>query len=167
MNLVKIISTSIKNGRRIVKFFRMGLKDVQTSVEVSPYGIDSNPIKDIIGVYTQTTSKGDTYIIGYINKNQQAGVGELRTYATDTTGTEKFYTWIKSDGTYEIGGNSDNAVRYSPLNSGLQSYKASVDNHLTLIETAINALAPGTFPVLPVNLTLDISASKINEIKTL
>ncbi len=72
MDLVKIISTEIDNlKRRVVKFFRMGKSDVRTSLEANAYGIDSNPIKDMIAIYSDTSLNGKTVILGYINTKRK------------------------------------------------------------------------------------------------
>lgn len=142
----------------------MGLHDVQTSYESAPYGIDSNPIKDMIAVYSETGVKGDTVIVGYINKNQLAAPGEFRTFATDANGVQKFYTWMKANGTMEIGGSADNAIRYSPLNTELNAFAGDIQAELLKIQTAITSIG-GAYVNAPVS--IDISAAKINEIKTL
>jgi hypothetical protein len=50
----------------------MGKSDVRECIEVSPYGIDSNPIKDMIALYGPTGENGKDVIIGYLNKNRTA-----------------------------------------------------------------------------------------------
>lgn len=130
MNLVKIISTEIKNLKRVIKYLRFGKNDIQTSFEISPYGLDSNPIKDMIAIYSPTTDKGETAIIGYINKNQKANAGEFRTFATDDSGVEKFYTWLKKDGTMEIGGSSNFAVKFNELKTEFNKLKTDHNNFL-------------------------------------
>jgi hypothetical protein len=66
MNLIKIYSSTVDNlQRRVVKFLRFGKDDVRTSFQTGPYGIDHNPIKDMLAVYGETTKNGDTVIIGY------------------------------------------------------------------------------------------------------
>ena len=57
MYLVKIITSSVDDlARRLVKFYRLGLRDVQTSLTVAPYGDDSVPVKDMIAVYSETST---------------------------------------------------------------------------------------------------------------
>ncbi len=161
-----ILSTAIDSmKRRIIKILRFGKSDVQTATEVGPYGIDSNPIKDMVAIYAESSVKGDTVIIGYITKNKLADVGELRTYSTDSNGVEKFYTWLKNDGSLELGGNIHNLVRYSTLNASLQSEVSLINAELAKVAVAINAIAPGSY--VPTPITLNIESSKINEIKTL
>lgn len=164
INLVKVISSAFDSvKRRIVKGYAMGTSDVRTAFEASPYGIDSNPIANMRAIYAETAVKGQPVIIGYVNKNQLADVGENRIYATDKDGNLKFYIWQKADGTVEIGGTADNAVRYTPLNTGLQDFITLLQAELVKIAAGITGVggsyAPGT-------MSIDISASKIDEIKT-
>ena len=65
INLVKVISTEIINSRLLVKILRYGKSDVQTPKQVSSYGVDSNPVKDMIAVYAKCGSDNNNIIIGY------------------------------------------------------------------------------------------------------
>lgn len=165
MNLTTVISTEIDNlTRRLVKVLRIGRSDVRTPFEAVPYGIDSNPIKDMVAVYSETAEKGKDVIVGYLNKNQLADVGESRMYATDANGNLKLYVWLKADGTMELGGTADNAVRYQKLSDATTAYQNKVITELGKISAAI-ALLGGSYTVGDVS--FDISQAKINEIKTL
>ena len=162
MNTAKVNDSKFdKLKRRIVKFLRFGKSDVLEAVEVSPYGTDSVPVKNVIAVCSET-STGKPVVIGYLNVERKADVGEHRIYSTDSNGGEKFYVWLKNDGTCEIGSNADNAVRYSKLNDELTAFKNLLQAELTLIQTGI-ASAGGSYS--PSTLQLDISPAKINEIK--
>ena len=176
--LVKTISTSIDNlSRRLVKYCRYGKADIQTSIEVGPYGVDSNPIKDMVAVYAPTAEQGKTVIIGYLNKNKVAAIGEYRNFSTDADGNMVFYTWLKNDGTMEIGGNSDNMVRYSKLKDAFNQLRDDHNELVTKWDAFVSAYLPGG----PVNVgtpptlagsnvgqsTADISGAKIEELKTL
>jgi hypothetical protein len=164
--LVKILSSELDGlSRRIVKFLGLGRGDVQTSYEANPYGVDANPIKDMVAVYMPTSDKGKTVIVGYINKSQIAEPGEYRTFSTDTNGVVQFYIHQKNNGTCEIGGSVDNLVRYTPLNTALSSQNTAINAEFAKIATAINSLAPGAYVVAPVS--VNISGAKIDEIKTL
>lgn len=179
MNFVKTISTEIDSlSRRVVKVLRYGTKDVQTAIESAPFGIDANPYKDLIAVYGKTDSKGKKIILGYLNKNQIADVGEIRLYSTDSSGVEKFYTFLKNDGTMEIGGNSDNMVRFSELENAFNELKSDFNTLVTTFNGHIHTttatvgatptpgvIAPTTTP--GTSSTADISPAKIDEIKTL
>jgi hypothetical protein len=164
MNLVKVYSTSVDSvKRRIVKFLRFGKSDVQTSMQAAPYGIDHNPIKDMIAIYGETAKNGDTVIVGYINKNAKAAEGELRLFSTDANGNEQTFIWLTSTGVLQLGGNADNVVKYTPLNSGLAAFQAQIQAQLVLIATGI-ASAGGTYT--PGTLNINISSSKVTNLKT-
>lgn len=162
MYLVKIISSSVDDlARRLVKFYRLGLRDVQTSLTVAPYGDDSVPVKDMIAVYSETSTKGNTVIIGYINKNQLAAVGERRLFSTDENGEQKAYVWLKNSGNLELNGKDYHAVRYEKLNSALQGQVDLINAQLDAIATGI-ASAGGSYT--PVHISLDISASECGNV---
>jgi len=165
MNITKVISTSFDIvKRRITKVLKHGKDNVVTGLECAPYGIDSNPIADMRAIYSITEDTGRKVIIGYININQLAGVGETRIYSTDSNGVLKSFIWLKNDGTYQFGGTADNAVRYAPLNTGLQQLVTALQSELALIAAGI---ATGGGSYTPGTLNLNITGSKINEIKTL
>lgn len=157
----KFASATIEKGRRILKVMQFGAK---TADEAAPFGDDSNPIKGMIAIYADTSEIGDPVILGYINENQLAGPGEKRLYSMKPDGSLGFYAWFKNDGTLILGGTTHNLVRYTPLNTGLQSQKNSINSELVKIQTAIASLG-GVYAHVPV--AIDISNSKINEIKSL
>ena len=177
MNTVKVISTAIKEGRRLIKFLRYGKSDVKENYEASPYGLDSNPVEDTVALYTTTSTNGQSAVIGYVGLNKHADVGEFRTFSTDADGAEVFYTWLKNDGTYEIGGDVDNAVRYSKLEDAFNELKddfnALVQDYNTHIHvtTATVGLAPvGTISPTTSQGTpsvADITPAKVDEVKIL
>lgn len=159
-----MISTFVQETKRKVKVYLTGLINVQSAHQVSPYGVDSNPIADMKAIYGQTEVNGRPVIIGYINKNVLADEGEIRLFSTDSAGALKMYVWLTNDGLLELGGDSHNLVRYTPLNSGLQDLKTAINAELTKIQTAISGLG-GAYSKSDVS--VDISSSKIEEIKTL
>lgn len=159
----KVNSTSLTNAKnRLIKFIGFGKYDVQNQTECMPYGLDSNPIKDMAAIYSATANGAQSVVIGYINKNQKAGVGEFRTFCTDENGEEKFYTWMKTDGTIEIGGTTDNAVLYSKLETAFNQLKAEFDAHFH------QTSAPGANTSPPtIASTADITPAKNDKIKTI
>jgi len=158
INFVKVISSEFNTAKnRVVKFFRYGKSDVQTAFEVGPFGFDSSVPKDYIAVYAATGSNGETVIIGYLNKNQLANVGESRMYSTDAAGALKFYLLMKADGTAELGGNTKHLTRFEELEAGFNQLKTEFNAHVHG--------GAGTPPTIPS--TASIAAAKINEIKTL
>lgn len=177
INLVKILSTDFDSvKRRVVKFLRFGLIDVQTADEYGPHGIDSNPVKDMIAVYAETSQKGDTVIIGYLKRDQIAQVGETRLFSTDQNGVLKTYLWLKNDGTILLGGDQNNLTRFQQLEEGFNKLK---EDHNKLVQAfnshmhATAAIGPPSVPtavpdVIPATpSTADISGAKIDEIKTI
>jgi len=169
INTVKIISSTIESGRRILKFLRMGNKDVQTSKESMPFGIDSNPVQDMVAIYAKSGIKGKNYIIGYINKNQIAGIGESRIYSTNQNGEEQIAIYLTNTGDIEIGGNSDFLARFSELKKGFDEFKQNYNDFLTKYNTHTHpvsgsATGPTSGPSLPS--TASIDAAKIDNIKT-
>jgi len=162
--LVKILSTSVSAGARIAKFLGLGNADVQTAAVAAPYGIDSNPVKDMVAIYSSTIQQGEPVIIGYINRNAIAEVGGLRMYSTNANGAEQVYIYLRASGKIELAGNTDNVVRYLALNNGIQQMGADINTNLAAIATAINAIVPGSYTPVPV--VPNISAAKVNEVQT-
>lgn len=175
LNIVKIISDSVENGRRFLKFLRLGKSDVQTSYEAMPAGVDSAPIPNMKALYAKTESNGKTVIIGYINADQIAKTGETRIFATDEEGELQQYIHLKNDGTAEFGGNSDNLVRFKPLEEGYNDTKAALDAIINILSGspipepgngAPSALQTSLAAALAGKNTGSISDSKIDEFKT-
>lgn len=173
MKLVKILSTRLTGGVRFIKFLRMGKKDVQDCKESMPFGVDSVPIKDMIAVYANTSENGNPVIIGYLNKNQIADIGDYRTYSTDENGVVQTYIHLKNDGIMEIGGTGDNMIRFTNTKAVTDEFKSD----LNTLKTAISGWVPvandggaalkaalATWFATPIAQSID--ASKIDEIKT-
>jgi hypothetical protein len=169
MNLTKVISSSTDSYlRRVIKFLRLGKSDVQTSVQAGPYGVDAVPVQDMIAVFAPTGEKGKTVILGYLNKNSLAGIGEHRIFSTDENGEQQTYIWLKNDGSIEVGGNADNAVRYSALETAFQELQDAFNQHVQNYNLHIHTLgaSPTTGPSIGSGFsTGDITAAKIDEIK--
>ena len=172
MNFVKIISTRIVDSVRLIKFLRKGKDDTRECKVSAPYGIDSVPVEDMIAVYSPTQQNGRNVIIGYLNKNAIADVGELRFYSTDADGVEQNYIHLKNDGDIEIGGSTDNMVRYSDLEAAFNRLKSDhndlVSKFLAHVHpgVTVGAGSTGVTPTLVSPSPADISGAKIEEIKT-
>lgn len=173
ISLVKVISSEIDGLKnRVVKFLRLGKYDFQTSAETGPYGIDSSPIKNMRAVYAETGSKGETVIVGYINKNQLAGTGEVRLYSTDENGTQKIYVWLKKNGQLELGGNTKHMTRFEELETGFNKLRDDFNDLVSKFNLHMHPTAGSGPPSVqsgdPAELsTADISNAKIEEILTL
>lgn len=164
LTLTKIISAEYDNIKRlVVKFLRYGRGDVQTSLDIGPYGSDSNPIKDMIAVYAPTSQVGETVIVGYLNKNRLAEIGEHRSFSTDAQGNLKTFIWLKNDGTIQLGGTADNVVRFIALDNELQNLAGFINQELQKIATGITG-AGGSYT--PANCSIDISSAKVDQLKT-
>lgn len=122
-----VISTIVEAGFRLVKSLVNGKDDRKTHYEAMPFGTDSVPIKNLRAVVVQTTTKEERVVLGYINKDQQAAAGEHRIYSMDSGGLVATYLWLKADGTIEIGGNADTAVKFSELKTAFDQLKADHD----------------------------------------
>lgn len=173
MQLTRVISTQLDNlNRRLIKVLRFGRSDVQTPFQALPHGIDSNPVKDWLAVYSETTEKGKPVIIGYINPDQLAEVGGTRIYSTDSDGAVQFAIYLRADGTCEVGGDTDNMVRYSELETAFNTLR---DDFNTFVNTTYNLHqhptagvgAPSPPTVTGQQSNADISGAKIDEVKTL
>lgn len=173
INLVKVISTQISNSKLLVKILRYGKSDIQTPKQVSPYGIDSNPVKDMIAVYAKCGSDNNNVIIGYINKNSIAKVGELRLFSTDKDGVEKFYYYLKDDGTTEIGGNSNFAVKFNELKTEYNTMQQTLNQLIVKFNAHTHAGVTPGMGVTGVTATTqnadnsDIDNAKNDKIKTI
>ena len=165
MIIVRTISTVIKNTFRIIKT-KFADNLVNNSEQIGPFGFDSNPPENSIAIISETMSNGKNVVIGYINKNalDSLNVGDSMIFSTDNSGSKKSKIILRNDGTVELIGNSDNAIRYIPLDLALQNEVALINAELTKIAAVLNSLIPGSYSPTPIQ--IDISASKIEEIKT-
>ena len=156
----KIISAFFEKGTRVLKVNQYGVK---TADECSSFGDDSNPIKNMIAIFAETEVNGNAVIIGYINENQLAQIGEKRLYSLKETGELSTYIWLKNDGNILLGGDSDNVVRYSPLAQAVSGMDLSINAELVKIQQAIATLG-GTYA--RTNISTDLTNAKVNELKT-
>ena len=161
ISIVKTLESFVKDSVLIVKGYRLGKSDVRTGHNANPSGIDSNPIKDMKAVYLQSEITGRPVIVGYINPSL-AEVGELRLFSTDADGEVQNYVWLKNDGKIQFGGSGDNLISYADLNAAIQ--EAVVDINAELVKIAAG-IATGGGSYTPEPLSVDLSASKINELE--
>lgn len=154
-----ITITRVKQAAtEFIKVLRFGKDDIQTAEPILPFGIDSKPVKDLLGVHADTMDEEASVVLGYILHSETTSEGETRIYATDTDGTEVFDIYLKNDGTCEFGGNVDFFIRYNALNTALQTFVTDLNTKLSAAFTALGGTWPGT--------SLDISDSKIDNIKS-
>ena len=160
ITLSKVRDFIIENGKRILKVQEYGAKTAKVAAN---YGDDSQPLKNMTAIYSPTAVNSEPVIIGYINTNQVAQEGEKRIFSQSLNGSISFAIHLKTDGTCEIGGDVDNAVRFNALATSLAASDGLLNTELGKIATAIGSLG-GVYTVATV--ATDISSSKINEIKT-
>ena len=177
-SLVKTLSTSLdKLKRLVVKFQRYGLNDIQTSNCAQPFGLDGNPVKDMVAVYSQTDEIGKTVIIGYFNPDSLAEIGGNRLYSTDDKGKLKGLIYMRSSGVAEINGDTDNMVRFSKLEAGFNELKSDINSLITAYNGHIHITTatvgptptPGVITPTPSSGTpsvASIAAAKIDNVKT-
>lgn len=176
MIATKVISSRLTGSKRLIKFLGVGRNDVQEKPESMPYGIDSSPIKGMVAIMASTGEIGKDVIIGYINANQIADVGETRLFSTDADGVLKIAIHLKNDGTIEIGGDANNLVRFTELKSGFDQLKSDVNSLITAYNSHIH-ITTATVGATPVPgilsptistgtpTTASIDSSKIDELK--
>jgi hypothetical protein len=175
MNIFRLISTAIDNGRRIIKTSGYGRNttDTRTSSECSPAGMDSCPVSPAYAIYAQTDKDASPVILGYLPTSQVASAGEVRIFSVDTTGAMLFEMYLKSDGTLRMNGDADNLVRYSALEAAFNELKndfnALVATFNTHTHPYVNVASPAvTSPTTSSGNTsaADITPAKITEITT-
>jgi len=158
------------NDNRIVKVFRY-IKarfsgDTHEPVQIGPFGDDSCPPKGIKGVKAPTSTDAIHVVLGYFNRNNKASAGEKRLFSVKEDGTEGFYTYFKNDGSFELGGTADYAVRYNELKKGFDQlvtdFNALVTKYNAHVHTSNGAVTTNTGTTS----SADISNSKISQITT-
>ena len=162
MELSEVDASEVKDDIRIVKVLVMGKDDLRTPASIGPYGDDSHPIEEVIALYGSTGEKGDDVIIGYINKNQIAKLGERRLFSTDSKGNVKAFVYLKNDGKLALNGDEHNATRHSPLDSSLSSLVNSINAELTKVAAGLAGVG-GVY--VPTPLSIDISNAKSDDVQ--
>ena len=159
----KLKQATLINLKRILKVAQY---DVKTASESMPFGEDSSPIKDMIAIFAETSNNSESVIIGYINKNQIAGPGEKRMFSLKEDGTLSTYIWLKADGTMEIGGNNDFAVKYSGLESAFNQLRTDLNNHIINYNTHVHPSIGAPTIAVSTPSAADITTSKNTNLKT-
>ena len=155
----KVKESDIEDQKRILKVDEFGVK---TTFESAPFGLDPNPLKDMIGIYGKTSNNSESVILGYINKNQISGIGENRIYSLMQNGSLSAYIHLRSDETIEINGDTNYLVKYNELKIELDSLITKLNTEFIKIQTAITALS-GAYASVP--LTMDTNSFKNDKIK--
>jgi len=153
MFITQVISNIVDKGFRKIKILVTGISDVRTAQQVTPFGIDSAPIKGMKALYAPTNKNGKNIIIGYYNKSLLADDGETRIYSVNDDGSLSTFIWLKKDGAIHIGSSDNHMTQYEGLASAFNTLKADLNQ-----ARAALSLPPSV---------ADITSAKINEIKTI
>ena len=176
INLVRYLSAALENGRRRIKSIVRGTSDADTAFEAMPFGDDAVPPENFRAVQVETSKKGRTVIIGYINKNQLEDLlaGEKRIYSLRDDGeTISQFIYLQQDGTMQIGGEGDFMVRYNELESAFEQLKSDFNDLVQAYNTHQHlGVTPGSGSTPPTTSTgtpsnADITPAKIDQIKTI
>jgi hypothetical protein len=155
---IRIITTEIYEGM------------TKESRQICPPGIDANPILEDQGVLIIIDKvPGKSAQVG-VYPDSQAEQGEVRIYSRAANGDLKALMWFKADGTIEINGSEDNAVRYSQLETAFNTFKTDFNNFIsTVFNLHMHPTAGTGPPSLPTltgtSTTADIAPAKVDEVK--
>lgn len=159
---VSKISNTFKEGAyRILKVLQFGVK---TADECSPFGYDGNPPEDMDAIFAETSANGEPIIIGYIQSQRLANVGESRLYALKQNGDLSTYIWLRENNTIEFGGNDENLVKYSKLKKELNLLEKNLNIELNKISAAI-ATAGGVYMATNIQINIEDSKTELIKIK--
>lgn len=172
LETIKVNGTSFtKKLVRMVKFARMAF--VEETIEVGPFGIDGNPLKNTVAIYAETSKRSQPVVIGYINRDQKAAPGELRIFSKNANGEEQTYIWLKANGTIEIDGNANFAVKFNELKTVVQeiqndigSLKAAFNSWVVVPNDGGGALKASSATWAGTPITANIDTAKNANIKT-
>ena len=157
----KLKSSSIEQGKRILKVFQFGAK---TAKESSPFGFDSSAPENWTAIFGETSNKGESVIIGYINKNQLAEVGSSRMYALGSSGEVVGYVHSRASGVLELNGSAYSGVRFQNLKIATDQADSLINAEFAKIAVSIAALG-GSYIVAPVSTNLTSTESQTVKLK--
>lgn len=164
LQVSRYISQRIQDGRRRIKLLIRGARDTQEVYESAPFGSDANIPEGYRALYMTTGQKGKAVMIGVINVNQLESLapGEKSLYSTNEDGSQiQAFITMRNNGQLEVNGVGDKAVRFSELDSELQSFKTSIQQELTKIQTGLAGVGGVYTPGI---LTIDISAAEVDQV---
>ncbi len=128
----------------------------------------------MIAVYSPTGEKGKTVIVGYLNKNQLAAVGEFRAYSTNAQGALQTYVWLKADGDILLGGDAFHLTKFEQMETAYNALKADLNNlviafnaHTHAYTAPSGAAVTGTATPSGVASSASMATAKTDKVKTL
>lgn len=168
-----VISTLLDAGIRTVKSLVYGSNGRNTQLEAMPFGTDAVPIENYRAIVVQSQTREKRFVLGYVNKSQEASPGDHRIYSLTSEGLLATSIWLKSDGTIEVGGDTDFMVRYSVLEAAFNELRSDFNSLVSTYNSHTHAgVSPGGGTTAPTtssgsSSSADISGAKIDEIKTI
>jgi hypothetical protein len=135
--LLRITQTTRNNLKQLVVKM-IGAKATYTAEQYAPHGVDSRPPNGMTAIYMKTTADGDECVIGYLTRDGLAAVGENRLFSTDENGALKSWCWLKNDGTIELNGNENFAVKFNELKAEFNKLKASYNNLVSIFNSHVH-----------------------------
>lgn len=157
----KVKGSVIENGKRIVKVLQFGAK---TAKESYPFGFDSSAPDDLTAVYAETSNAGDAVVIGYINRNQVAALGESRVYAVDAAGEVVSFVFCRNSGVLELNGSDYSGVRFQELKTATDNANTLLNAELVKVQAALVSLG-GAYARLDVSTNLTATESPTVKLK--
>jgi len=142
---------------------------LNTTIQAFLYGSpgdDSPPLPEDRVLIIKIDGSGKYAIAGTLVLSQGAEPGERKLYSRDNEGNLKSLIYLKNDGTMELNGNTDFAVRFTILESGFNQLKDDFNAtllHVHPVTTAPGSTGPPTPLITPS--TANIAGAKIEEIK--
>jgi phage gp45-like len=144
-----------ENDRVMLQVQVSNKDDIQTIEYVSLPGQDENPVDGSRIIIFEISPSYRVAIAVDEGVTPEMDEGEKRIYALSGSSVVSMIKLLKT-GIIEINGNGDFAVRWTALNTALQTFVTSLNAALATKEDG--AGSPGA-------LTLDLSSAKIEEIK--
>jgi len=137
MNLGHTISQKIISNFRKIKLIYGG--GVSENYQATPSGFDSIPLKNSNPV--QITGKRNV-VVGYIQKAVDDLIaGESIMFSKDkATGTIEATLIARGDGTLEINGDDDYAVRYTKLETAYNELQLQFNAHVTTFNAHVHPI---------------------------
>lgn len=161
ISLSKIKSSTIESGKRILKVIGIG-GSAYTAKESYPFGFDSVPPEGYTALYSDTSNRDESVIIGYINKSQLAEVGGARMYAVGSFGEVSGFVYVRASGDIELNGSNYSAVRFQELKTQIDLLQTQINSQWPLISSGI---ATGGGVYNPTNVSIDLTSSESATVK--
>ena len=153
------IKDKFRGGEKVVSISKVkALNNDSQVLHCFAPGIEVNPADGSNLVLAQIG--GFTVAVGGVNQEIEPDVerGEIRFYSTDDAGKIiKAIIKFKADGTLELNGATDSAVKFAELKSGFDSLKSDFNSFLTHVHGLSGT--PPVPPALPSTASVDSSES--------